>query len=94
MASTVAFYIVATDGSIVPEPIETTSPEGVDYGWVMQVTFVTTLILGVPIVAGLSTFVELSSWADRATFAVQVGAAVWFVTAIAVFAYARTALST
>ena len=73
----------------MPEPIEETSPEGIDYGWVMQVTFLATLAVGVPVVAALSTLVELATWADRATFAIQVGAAIWFVTAIAVYGYAR-----
>ncbi len=73
----------------MPERVERTSPEGVDYGWVMQVTFITTILLGSPIVALASTTADLTSWGERAEFAVRVGAVVWFVTAIAVFAYAK-----
>ncbi|WP_255167503.1 DUF5822 domain-containing protein [Natrononativus amylolyticus] len=73
----------------MPEPVETATPEGVDYGWVMQVTFVTTILLGAPFVALLSTTVELSTWSARAEFAIRVGAVVWIVVALAVFAYAK-----
>jgi hypothetical protein len=69
--------------------VERTDPEGVDYGWVMQVTFVLTILLGAPVVAGLSTAVELTTWEARAGFAVRVGAVVWFLTATGVFLYAR-----
>ncbi|GAB3674285.1 DUF5822 domain-containing protein [Halopiger thermotolerans] len=75
--------------SAVPEPVETTDPEGVDYGWVMQVTFVTTILVGAPIVAALSLQTDLPSWSARAEFAVRVGAVVWTLTALAVFAYAK-----
>lgn len=73
----------------MPEPVETTSPEGVDYGWVMQVTFITTILVGGPIVAVASTGVDLPTWGDRAEFAIRTGAAIWFVTALLVFAYAK-----
>ena len=73
----------------MPERVETTDPEGVDYGWVMQVTFVTTILVGAPLVALASITVELSTWTERATFALQVGAPIWFLTAIAVFVYAK-----
>jgi len=73
----------------VPEPVERSDPEGVDYGWVMQTTFLVTILLGAPLVAVLSTGVELSTWGDRAGFAIRVGAVVWFLTAIGVFVYAR-----
>ena len=69
--------------------VEHTNPEGVDYGWVMQVTFVVTIVVGAPIVAGLSLTTTLSTWMERAMFAVRVGALVWFVVAVAVFLYAR-----
>ncbi len=69
--------------------VERTDPEGVDYGWVMQVTFVLTILLGAPVVAGLSTAVELATWEARAGFAIRVGAVVWFLTAAGVFLYAR-----
>ena len=71
------------------EPVETTTPDGVDYGWVMQVTFVLTILVGAPIVALLSTSVDLPTWSDRVEFAIRVGAPIWFVTAVAVFAYAK-----
>lgn len=71
------------------EPVETSDPEGTDYGWVMQTTFVLTIVVGAPVVAALSVFYELPTWAARASFAVRVGAIVWFVTAVAVFLYAR-----
>jgi len=73
---------------VTPE-VRRTDPEGIDYGWVMQTTFVVTIIVGAPIVAVLSTTVSLPTWTDRALFAVQVAAPVWLVTAICVYAYAR-----
>ncbi|QLG26621.1 hypothetical protein HUG10_03290 [Halorarum halophilum] len=75
----------------MPTRVETTNPDGVDYGWVMQTTFVVTIVVGAPLVTALSTFVTLTSWAARAEFAIRVGAVVWFLTAIAVFLYARSA---
>lgn len=69
--------------------VETTNPDGVDYGWVMQVTFVTTILLGSPLVAALSVGVDLPTWGARAAFAIRVGAVVWFATAVCAFAYAK-----
>ena len=69
--------------------VEQTNPDGVDYGWVMQVTFVVTIVVGAPVVAGLSLTTTLSTWTERAAFAVRVGALVWFIVAIGVFLYAR-----
>ncbi|ATW89451.1 hypothetical protein halTADL_2735 [Halohasta litchfieldiae] len=69
--------------------VETTDPDGVDFGWVMQTTFVVTIIVGAPIVAGLSILVELPSWGARLSFAVRVGAPIWFLTAVSVFLYAK-----
>jgi len=69
--------------------VEETDPEGVDFGWVMQVTFVTTILVGAPAVAVFSLLVDLTSWAAWAEFAIRVGAAVWFCTAAGVYAYAR-----
>ncbi|MFW6321573.1 MAG: DUF5822 domain-containing protein [Halohasta sp.] len=69
--------------------VETTDPEGVDFGWVMQVTFVVTILVGAPIVAALSVLVELPSWSARVEFAIRVGAPIWFVTAVSVFLYAK-----
>lgn len=71
------------------QPVERSTPEGVDYGWVMQVTFVLTILLGAPLVAALSTTATLPTWEARAAFAVRVGAVVWFLTATAAFLYAR-----
>jgi hypothetical protein len=71
------------------QPVERSNPEGVDYGWVMQTTFVVTIVVGAPIVALLSTGATLPTWEARAEFAIRVGAVVWFVTAVAVFAYAK-----
>jgi len=70
--------------------VDTTDPEGVDFGWVMQTTFVLTVLVGAPVVAVLSTTVRLPTWTARASFAVRVGALVWLVTAVAVYAYARS----
>ncbi|WP_132059526.1 DUF5822 domain-containing protein [Halorussus amylolyticus] len=75
----------------MPEPVETHDPEGVDYGWVMQVTFVVTIVAGAPVVAlvALATGVSLPTWESRVSFAIRVGALVWFVVAVSVFLYAR-----
>jgi hypothetical protein len=69
--------------------VERTDPDGVDYGWVMQTTFVATILLGSPVVAGLATTVDLPTWGARAAFAVRVGAGIWFLTAIGAYLYAR-----
>ena len=74
----------------MPTRVETTNPDGVDYGWVMQTTFVVTIAVGAPLVAALSTLVTLTTWSARAEFAVRVGAVVWFLTAVLVYLYART----
>lgn len=67
-----------------------TDPEGVDFGWVMQVTFVSTILVGAPLVAVLSLLTPgLSSWSARASFAVRVGALVWFFVALLTYSYAR-----
>ncbi|WP_253738738.1 DUF5822 domain-containing protein [Halohasta salina] len=55
----------------------------------MQVTFVVTILVGAPIVAVLSVLVELPTWGARVSFAVRVGAPIWFLTAVSVFAYAK-----
>ncbi|MFC6976302.1 DUF5822 domain-containing protein [Halomicroarcula sp. GCM10025709] len=69
--------------------VEHTDPDGVDFGWVMQVTFVTTILIGSPIVAVASIPLTLPTWTARALFAVRVGAVIWFLTAICVYLYAR-----
>ena len=71
------------------EPVETTDPDGVDYGWVMQTTFVLTIIIGAPVVTLLSLGTTLSTWEARAGFAIRVGAVIWILTALSVFGYAR-----
>lgn len=76
---------------LVPELVEVTDPDGIDFGWVMQTTFVLTIIIGAPTVALLSTMVTLPTWGDRAGFAVRVGAVVWILTALSVYSYARHA---
>ena len=73
---------------VTPEVTRTES-EGVDYGWVMQVTFVLTIVVGTPVVVLLSVPATLPTWTDRAQFAVGIGSMVWFVVAILVFLYAR-----
>ncbi|ELZ46909.1 hypothetical protein C463_03372 [Halorubrum californiense DSM 19288] len=73
------------------QPVERAEYEGVDYAWVMQTTFVVTILVGAPVVAVLSTLVTLESWGARAAFAVRVGAPIWFVTAVAVALYAKRA---
>ncbi|WP_224449438.1 DUF5822 domain-containing protein [Haloprofundus salilacus] len=71
------------------QPVERSNPEGVDFGWVMQVTFVTTILVGAPVVAALSTTVALPTWESRVSFAVRVGAIIWILVALGVYAYAR-----
>ena len=69
--------------------VEKTDPDGVDFGWVMQVTFVTTILVGSPLVVLASVTVTLQTWTARALFAVRVGALIWFLTAVCVYLYAR-----
>ena len=73
----------------VPEPVERYDPPGIDYAWIMQVTFVVTIIIGAPIVAIASTQYSLPTWSDRAQFAIGLGAIVWFVVAVTVYGIAR-----
>ncbi|MFC7175796.1 DUF5822 domain-containing protein [Halosegnis marinus] len=73
----------------MPERVETSDPDGVDFAWVMQVTFVATIVVGAPVVAVASTGVALPTWGDKALFAVRVGAVVWFLTAVVVYLLAR-----
>ncbi len=69
--------------------VERTDPDGVDFGWVMQTTFVLTVLVGAPLVAALAVTRPLPTWTARATFAVRVGAVVWLATATATYLYAR-----
>jgi hypothetical protein len=73
----------------MPEHVATTDPEGVDFGWVMQTTFVLTVVVGAPLVALLSTQATLPDWSARLSFAVRVGALVWVLTGTSVYLYAR-----
>ncbi|WP_330632013.1 DUF5822 domain-containing protein [Halocatena halophila] len=74
----------------MPEHIGTTDPEGVDFGWVMQMTFVLTIVIGAPVVALLGLWVGgLTTWMDKLEFAVRVGSVVWIITAGGLYAYAR-----
>ncbi|MFC5972860.1 DUF5822 domain-containing protein [Halomarina salina] len=71
--------------------VERTDPDGVDYGWVMQTTFVVAIAVGAPLVAVASLFVpSLNTWPARAEFAIRVGAVLWVVIAVSVFLYARS----
>ena len=73
----------------VPEPVESTDPDGVDFGWVLQVTFVLSIVVGAPLAVLFALWADLPTWFDRLSFAVRVGALVWLVVSIGVFAYAR-----
>lgn len=73
---------------MTPE-VTRTDPKGIDYGWIMQVTFITSIVVGAPLVAALSTGVELQTWTERAQFAVGVGSGLWFVVAGSLYVYAR-----
>ncbi|MFW5937417.1 MAG: DUF5822 domain-containing protein [Halanaeroarchaeum sp.] len=73
----------------MPERVETTDPDGVDYGWVLQVTFVLSIVVGAPVVGLLAVSTPLPTWNERLGFAIRVGAVVWLVVGTGVFAYAR-----
>ena len=66
--------------------------DSVEFGWVMEVTFVVTVLVGTPLVIFSSLFVELDGWTARLVYATTIAAAVWFVTAIAVYLVARRRL--
>ena len=74
----------------MPEHVKTTDPEGVDYGWVMQVTFVLTIVIGAPVVALLSVPADVPTWTAKANFAIRVGAVVWLCIGVPVYLYARS----
>jgi hypothetical protein len=75
----------------VPEPVETHDPEGIDYAWVMQTTFIITVVGGAPVVAllALVTGVSLPTWAARVEFAIRVGALIWLLVALGAYFYQR-----
>ena len=68
--------------------VETTDPDGIDYGWIMQTTFVLTIVVGAPLVAVLSLLFDLTTWGQRANFAIRAGAVVWLCLGTSVFLYA------
>ena len=82
-----------TKDVVVPKLVETSDPEGVDYGWVMQTTFVLSIAVGAPIVALLSIPTPLGSWGEWLSFAVRVGAVVWILVALSVYGYARRTMA-
>lgn len=65
------------------------SASGVDTEHVMNLTFVLTLLFGVPVVVILSLFVPLEGWDEIVMFVVQVGAAIWFLTAVTLYVRER-----
>ncbi|MFB6133109.1 MAG: DUF5822 domain-containing protein [Halanaeroarchaeum sp.] len=73
----------------MPERVATTDPEGVDYGWVVQVTFVLAIAIGSPVVAVLGLGADLPTWSARLSFAIRVGALVWLLVGVAVLTYAK-----
>ena len=75
----------------MPTRVESTDPDGVDFGWVMQTTFVLTVTVGAVVVTAVAVFtgVSLPTWGARASFAIRVGAVVWLITATFVYLYAR-----
>lgn len=73
----------------MPERVETTDPDGVDFTWVMQTTFVLTVVVGPVVVVLLSLGVSLPTWQAKAEFAVRIGAVIWLLTALAVYGYER-----
>lgn len=73
----------------MPTKIEHYAPEGIDYGWILQITFILTILFGAPLIAVIGIYVDLPTWTDRVEFAVRVGAVIWFVVALGVFAFAK-----
>lgn len=72
----------------MPTLVDRYEPDGVDYAWIMQVTFVLTILIGAPIIALGSTFVELTTWGERVWFAAGFGAVIWMIVASTVFTIA------
>lgn len=68
---------------------ESESVEGVDTEHVMNLTFVLTLLVGVPTVVVLSLFVPLDGWNEILGFVVRVGAGIWFLTAVTLYVRER-----
>jgi len=77
---------VGADGA---EADEADAESGVDTEHVMNLTFVLTLLFGVPAVVVLSLFVPLDGWGEIIGFVVRVGAAIWFLTAVTLYVRER-----
>ncbi|AWB26714.1 DUF5822 domain-containing protein [Halococcoides cellulosivorans] len=60
---------------------------GPDYAWILQTTFVLSILLGAPLIAIASLASELPTWEARSTFAIQAGAMVWVAISIGTLAY-------
>lgn len=73
----------------VAQPVDVTDPEGIDYGWVVQTTFVVSILVGFPVAGVLSTTTPLPTWSARLVFAIRVGAVVWLLVGLAVLASAK-----
>ena len=58
----------------------------------MQMTFVLTIVVGAPVVALLSLSFDLPTLGERVEFAIRVGAVVWLLVTLSVFAYAKYTL--
>ncbi len=72
------------------QPIEEYNPDGVDYAWVMQMTFILTIVIGAPLVTLLSLGHTLPTWEERVEFVVRVGACIWLLTTVIIFLFARS----
>lgn len=57
----------------------------VDFGWILQMTFVVTVVAGVPLLALGSVFVSLPDWPSRAAYAGAGGGSLWLVTAVGLY---------
>lgn len=55
----------------------------------MEVTFVVTVLVGAPLIGLTSFLVDLEGWRGRVVYATTLAAAVWLVTAVVVYGYAR-----
>lgn len=73
----------------MPIKTEEYAPDGIDYGWILQITFILTILIGAPVTALLGIYVELPTWSDRAEFAIRVGAVIWFLTAVITYGYTK-----
>lgn len=62
---------------------------GIDYRWVMETTFVLTVVVGAPLVGLSAVLLELPTWEARVAFAVPVAAGLWILMAALVYLYAR-----